>query len=107
MSTIDWRKDACKSMWFLSDLERKNRGAKLTPEERESVERTLKEYVARFVRMATQKNIGQRGNSRDLDTMNTLEITGMQIIIAATDLALDGAFGEMPDRIEGDEYVYH
>lgn len=106
MNTIDWRKDACKSMWFLSDLERRNRGAEMTPEERESVERSMKEYVARFIRMATQKNIGQRGSSKDLDTMNTLEFTGMRIIIAATDLALDGAFGEMPDRIEGDEYVY-
>lgn len=78
----------------------------MTPEERESVERSMKEYVARFIRMATQKNIGQRGSGKDLDTMNTLEFTGMRIIIAATDLALDGAFGEMPDRIEGDEYVY-
>lgn len=27
---VDWRKDACKTMWFLSDLEREQRGAKLT-----------------------------------------------------------------------------
>lgn len=30
---VDWRKDACKTMWFLSDLEREQRGAKLTPEQ--------------------------------------------------------------------------
>ena len=102
MSMIDWQKDAHRSMWFLSSMEREKRGCKLTEEQRVNVQETLKNNVARYVRMATQKTAGQRGNVGDLDTANTLGITGMAIIIAATDLCLDGAFGPMPEMIEGD-----
>ena len=35
---IDWQKDAVKSMWFLSEYERKMRGCKLTDDERREVE---------------------------------------------------------------------
>lgn len=100
--SVNWRKNACESMWFLPDLERRARGCKLTAEERANVEESLKKFVARYIRMATQKTAGQRGLANDLDTLNTLEITGMNIIICATDLCLDGVFGEMPDEIEGD-----
>lgn len=106
MSMIDWQKDAHRTMWFLSSMEREKRGCRLTDEQRENVQEALKENVARYVRMATQKNAGQRGNPGDLDTLNTLGITGMSIIIAAADLCLDGVFGPMPDKIEGDEYVW-
>ena len=103
---VDWRKDACKSMWFLSDLERQQRGTKLTPEQRAQVEATLKEHVARYIRMATQKvGGGKYGKSNDLDTIGNLEITTQTIVIAAVDLCLDGAFGPMPDKIEGDYNV--
>lgn len=105
MSMIDWQKDACKSMWFLSTLEREKRGRKMSEAEQQHVAETLKQNVARYVRMATQKNAGQRGKSGDLDTLNSLNHTAMAIIIAATDLALDGYFGPMPERIEGDYYV--
>lgn len=89
-------------MWHLNDLERRARDYKLTEAERADTIELLKAYVARYIRMATQKNAGQRGNPNDLDTLNTLEITAMSIIICATNLCLDGYFGAMPDRIEGD-----
>ena len=75
-------------------------------EQREQVQQSLKNNVARYVRMATQKCAGQRGNAGDLDTLESLNHTAMAIIIAATDLCLDGAFGPMPDKIEGDQYVW-
>lgn len=103
---IDWQKDARRTMWFLSSIEREKRGCKLSDEQRQNVQESLKQNVARYVRMATQKNAGQRGNAGDLDTLNTLGITGMAIIIAAADLCLDGVFGPMPAGIEGDEYVW-
>ena len=99
---IDWQKDAVKSMWFLSEYERKMRGCKLTDDERRDVQECLKENVARFCRMATQKTAGQRGKVSDLDTLNSIGHTAMAIIIAAVDLCLDGVFGPMPERIEGD-----
>lgn len=102
MTGIDWQKDAINSMWFLSAYEREKRGCKLSPEDREHVQETLKQNVARYVRMATQKTAGQRGRAQDLDTLNSLDHTAMAIIIAAVDLCLDGVFGPMPERIEGD-----
>ena len=104
---IDWQKDAIKSMWFLSAREREARGYKLTDEQRQHVAETLKQNVARYVRMATQKTAGQRGNAGDLDSLESPNHTAMAIIIAATDLCLDGVFGPMPEKIEGDEYVWH
>lgn len=103
---IDWQKDANKMMWFLSAREREARGCRLTDAQREHVQQTLKENVARYVRMATQKCAGQRGNAGDLDTLESLYHTAVAIIIAATDLCLDGVFGPMPDKIEGDQYVW-
>ena len=103
---IDWQKDACGSMWFLSAKLREARGYKLTDDQREQVQQSLKNNVARYVRMATQKCAGQRGNAGYLDTLESLNHTAMSIIIAATDLCLDGAFGPMPDKIEGDQYVW-
>lgn len=106
MSMIDWQKDAHQTMWFLSSMEREKRGCKLTDEQRVNVQESLKQNVARYIRMATQKNAGQRGSNGDLDTLNSLNITEMAIIIAAADLCLDGVFGPMPGSIEGDEYVW-
>ena len=98
---IDWRKDATGMMFHLNDLDmRKNEYAS---ENAEHDKELLKEYAARYVRMATQKNAGQRGNVGDLDTLNTLEITGMTIIICAVRLCLGGVFGPMPDKIPGDK----
>lgn len=103
---IDWQKDAVRSMWYLSAMEREKRGCRLTAEEREDVQRALKNNVARYVRMATQKTAGQRGKNRDLDTLESLNHTAMAIIIAAVDLCMDGVFGPMPGKIEGDEWVW-
>lgn len=107
MNMIDWQKDMKGTMWFLSAYEREQRGYKLTDEERISVQESLKRNVARYCRMATQKNAGQRGKNDCLDTLNSLMHTEMAIVIAATDLCLDGVFGAMPDKIEGDEYVWN
>lgn len=105
-SMIDWQRDAHQTMWFLSSMEREKRGCKLTDEQREAVIETLKQYVARYCRMATQKTAGQYNRNRDLDTLNGLCNTATNIIICATDLCLDGFFGPMPEKIEGDAYVW-
>lgn len=103
---IDWQKDAHGSLWCLSAYERETRGRKLTEDERAHYADVLKENVARYCRMATQKNAGQRGGTDDLDVLNGLWRTEMMIVIAATELCLDGVFGSMPEKIEGDEYVW-
>lgn len=104
---IDWQKDCHGHLWELSAYERETRGRKLTEDERVHWADVLKENVARYCRMATQKNAGQRGKAGDLDVLNGLWRTEMMIVIAATELCLDGALGEMPEKIEGDEYVWN
>ena len=101
---VDWRKDMTRHMWYLSDLERKKRGRKMTDEERVAMQESLKENVARLCRMASQKTAGQRDDRpHDLDTLyGGLDHTQMMICIAATNLCLDGVFGPMPDAVETD-----
>lgn len=94
MSKIDWKKDMKDTMWamFLLQL---NTGKDTT----ESDKAALKENVARLIRMATQKNAGQRG-SKDCVDWNALEHTMLTIVLSATSLCLHGEFGEMPDTID-------
>lgn len=99
MTMIDWRKDAVNSMMFLNDLEMKKSGYQV---DIEGEKEALKMFVARLVRMMTQKTAGQRGKAGDLDTIGGLGITEANIIICAMRLCLGGAFGPMPDKIESD-----
>lgn len=102
MAMIDWQKDCVQTMWHLSVLERRKRNFRLTEDDRQDMIAMLKDNVARYVRMATQKTAGQRGNVGDLD-FDTIDMTAMTIIIAAVDLCLDEqTFGRMPDKIDGD-----
>ena len=94
MSRIDWQKDCKDAMWgmFMLKVMHGNVG---TENDKES----LKEAVARLIRMTTQKTAGQRGQSGHVD-WNALEHTIMTIVCAATSMALAGEFGEMPAMIE-------
>lgn len=73
----------------------------MSPADIERDKATLKENVARLIRLTTQKNAGQRG-ARDCLDWNSLDATLMMIACAATSLCLSGEQGEMPDMIEGD-----
>lgn len=76
MAMIDWQKDCVQTMWHLSVLERRKRNFRLTEDERQDMIALLKDNVARYVRMATQKTAGQRGNVGDLD-FDTIDMTAM------------------------------
>jgi hypothetical protein len=60
---------------------------------------SLKDSVARLIRMTTQKTAGQRHISSHVD-WNSWEHTMMNIVCCATSLALAGEFGPMPEFIE-------
>ena len=91
---IDWKKDCMDTMWAMFWLQQGS-GRDTTDHDRESI----RENIARLIRMATQKNAGQRG-SKDTVDWNSLEHTMMAIVCAATSLALHGEFGSMPETIE-------
>ena len=61
----------------------------------------LEESVKRLIRMATQKNAGQRGDSTCID-WNTLDMEFMRIAIEATALVLDDRFQELKEEWEDD-----
>ena len=61
----------------------------------------LEESVKRLIRMATQKNVGQRGDSTCID-WNTLDMEFMRIAIEATALVLDDRFQELKEEWEDD-----
>ena len=89
---IDWEKDLKSSMWSMFWVCREH-GDTAADEE------TLKENVARLIRMTTQKTAGQRRSRKDVD-FNALQPTMMNIVLAATSMCLNGRFGEMPKYIE-------
>lgn len=95
-NSIDWQSGLKDSMWSMFWL-RQN----MSPADVEQDKTTLKENVARLIRLATQKNAGQRGAKDCLD-WNSLDTTLMMIACAATSLCLSGELGEMPDMIDGD-----
>lgn len=94
MNRIDCKrnvKDAMWSMFWLGD-------------DRERIEisrEVMRENVARLIAMTTQKSAGQRGAKNHI-SWDSLEVTIMNILCAATSLALSGEFGEMPETIDGD-----
>jgi len=61
----------------------------------------LEESVKRLIRMATQKNAGQRGDSTCID-WNTLDMEFMRIAIEATALVLDDRFEKLKEEWEND-----
>jgi len=61
----------------------------------------LEESVKRLIRMATQKNAGQRGDSTCID-WSTLDMEFMRIAIEATALVLDDRFQELKEEWEDD-----
>ena len=61
----------------------------------------LEESVKRLIRMATQKNAGQRGDSTCID-WSTLDMEFMRIAIEATALVLDDRFQELKEEWEND-----
>lgn len=91
---IDWQKDCKDAMWAMFWL-KANAGDLGTDKDKES----LKDSVARLIRMTSQKNAGQRGNKNCVD-WNAQEHTIMNIVCCATSLALAGEFGPMPEFIE-------
>ena len=93
---IDWQKDLKNTMWAMFWVKQN-----ADPGDIEADKAALKENVARLIRMATQKNTGQRGAKDSLD-WKSLDTTLMMIACAATSLCLSGALGEMPETIEGD-----
>jgi len=94
MSKIDWKKDCADTMWAMFWL-KANAGDLGTEKDKES----LKDSVARLIRMATQKTAGQRMASGHVD-WNSLEHTMMNIVCCAASLALAGEFGPMPEFVE-------
>ena len=61
----------------------------------------LEESVKRLIRMVTQKNAGQRGDSTCID-WSTLDMEFMRIAIEATALVLDDRFQELKEEWEDD-----
>ena len=98
---IDWRaglKDAMWGMFWMGQNAEKEADV-------EADKAALKENVARLIRLTTQKigyDAAKRGLKNALD-WNSLDTTIMTIVCAATSLALNGEFGEMPDYIESDK----
>ena len=93
---IDWQSGLKNSMWAMFWMKQN-----IDPQDIETDKEVLKANVARLIRLATQKNAGQRGAKDSLD-WKSLDTTLMMIACAATSLCLSGALGEMPETIEGD-----
>lgn len=94
MSSIDWKKDVKNTMWSMFWL-KENAGETRTESDRE----TIKENIARLIRMTTQKTAGQRGMKDHVD-WGAMEHTMLSICCCATSMALAGEFGPMPDVID-------
>jgi hypothetical protein len=91
---INWKKDMLDTMWACFWM-----GVGKGDTEGDKV--CLKDNVAMLIRMATQKNAGQRG-AKDCINWDALEHVMLTICCCATSLALAGEFGPMPEEIEGD-----
>lgn len=96
MTRIDWQKDLKDTMWAMFWMRQENDAANT-----EADKAVLKENVARLIRLATQKNAGQR-RAKDCLDWDSIDTTIMGIVCAATSLCLSGALGEMPETIDGD-----
>lgn len=57
----------------------------------------LEESVQRLIRMATQKNAGQRGDATCID-WNTLDMEMMRIALEATAFVLDERFDKLKEE---------
>ena len=62
----------------------------------------LKEYVYDLIRMATQKDAGQRGNAKNIPWEH-LEMTMFSIVCEATALVLSGRLDEL-ERKDDNKY---
>lgn len=62
----------------------------------------LEDSVKRLIRMATQKNAGQRGQATCID-WKSLDMELMRIAIEATCLVLDDRFEELKQEWEGED----
>ena len=62
----------------------------------------LEEAVKRLIRMATQKNAGQRGDATCI-SWDTLDMEFMRIVIEATAFVLDDRFQALKEAWEEDE----
>lgn len=62
----------------------------------------LEEAVKRLIRMATQKNAGQRGDATCI-SWDTLDMEFMRIAIEATAFVLDDRFQALKEAWEEDE----
>ena len=58
---------------------------------------SLEESVQRLIRMATQKNAGQRDDATCID-WNTLDMELMRIVMEATALVLDDRFDKLKEE---------
>lgn len=85
-------KDARDTMWTLFWM-RENHSTKPDIEVDREV---LKRNVAKLIRIATQKDAGQRGNKNYLN-WEELDIVLMMIACCSTSLCLSGVFGDMPE----------
>ena len=97
---IDWQSDLKDAMWSMFWVARNQDGAgpaAVDPDDAES----LKESVARLIRMTTQKTAGQRSVKNHLD-WKQLDTVLMNIACITTRMCLDGVFGKMPEKIEED-----
>lgn len=63
----------------------------------------LKEYVYDLIRMATQKDAGQRGNAKNIPWEH-LEMTMFSIVCEATALVLSGRLDELEPKKDDNEY---
>lgn len=62
----------------------------------------LKEYVYDLIRMTTQKDAGQRGNSKNI-SWDELEMTFFSIVCEATALVLSGELDELEMKDDDNE----
>ena len=96
----DWQQDCKDAMWSMFLLH-----PNPASEDIETDKQTMRENVARLVRLSTQKG-GGHGADRDANhiDMRDLPLIEVSILIAATRLALAGYFGEMPGRVTKSPY---
>lgn len=99
---IDWLEDCKDAMWSMFML-----NPHPDPETVEIDKETIRDNVARLVRVYTQKGGGYGKGKLSANYIDSRDLPLMQvsILIAATRLALGGYFGEMPEKIEAK--VFH
>lgn len=93
---IDWQENCKDAMWSMFAL-----NPHPDPETVEIDKETVRDNVARLVRLSTQKGGGYGvGSNPSYIDMRDLPLIEVSILIATTRLALGGYFGEMPEKIE-------